>query len=223
MKFSIYCSLYHVPILFFKVKKIFVLFTWAYTPPDIFRAYITLVVKLEGDLWLSKLCDYHVWMLTNPITFKPSTTPAVMLASKQTQRVQSNHWWLNIETNYHTDCLDIGFVGDHSWKICNTWNGFVVPVSPVVNIGLQHSSSWCDVMEALEHHFSSHLGTTSFPHFNWEACASTFSKPLLSIPVPFLFLTWCQLPSFPAQLQGLALSILHCHCNWQVKGWFILW
>ena len=50
MNFGIYCSLYHVPILFFKLINIFGLLTYVYTPSNIFRAYITLVVKLEHDL-----------------------------------------------------------------------------------------------------------------------------------------------------------------------------
>ena len=32
MNFGIYCILYHVIILFFKLKNIFVLFTYIYTP-----------------------------------------------------------------------------------------------------------------------------------------------------------------------------------------------
>ena len=71
MNFSIYCSLYHVSILFFELKNRFIPFTLVYTPSNIFRAYITLVVKLEHDLWIARLGDYHVWMLTNPIKSKP--------------------------------------------------------------------------------------------------------------------------------------------------------
>ena len=50
MNFGIYCSLYHVSILFFKLKIMFVIFTYVYIPSNIFRAYITLVVELEHDL-----------------------------------------------------------------------------------------------------------------------------------------------------------------------------
>ena len=70
MNFSIYCSLYHIPILFFKLKNIFIPFTLVYPPSNIFRAYITLVVKLEHHLWIARLGDYCVWMLTNPISSK---------------------------------------------------------------------------------------------------------------------------------------------------------
>ena len=61
------CSLCHVLILFFLIKSIVILVTWIYTPSNVFRAYIILVVKLEHNLQNQVTCktrqitcDYHV-------------------------------------------------------------------------------------------------------------------------------------------------------------------
>ena len=67
MNFGIYCSLYYVLTLFLKLKKYICAFYIGIQSLKYFWSTYCSCLKLEHNLWLAKLGDYHVWVLTNPI------------------------------------------------------------------------------------------------------------------------------------------------------------
>ena len=76
---------------FSKSKYIIIHLTYVYTPSNIFRAYVVLIVKLEHNFqnymtYKTKhmISNYRVGMLTNPINPMPKPNSSSGVASKQT-------------------------------------------------------------------------------------------------------------------------------------------
>ena len=72
MNFGIYCSLYHVLILFFKLKKYICTFYIDIHSLKYFQGIYRSCCKVRTQFVTCKLGDCRVWTLTNPINSKPT-------------------------------------------------------------------------------------------------------------------------------------------------------